>query len=127
VAKITIGFGIGLIALGLAGYLGTGLKSWTALIPAFVGLPLLLLGWLALQDKWRKHAMHAAAAVGLLAFICSSVVLVLSLWPLLSNRSVERPVAATMQALLAVICAVFVGLCVKSFIDARRGRAEKTE
>jgi hypothetical protein len=127
VAKITIGFGIGLIALGLAGYLGTGFKSWTALIPAFVGLPLLILGWLALQDNWRKHAMHAAVAVGLLGFIGAAVSLALSLWPLLSNGSVKRPAAAVTQALMALICAAYVVLGVRSFIAARRSRAGKIE
>ncbi len=122
-AKITIGFGIGLIALGLAGYFGTHQVSITALIPAFVGLPLLVLGWFALQDKWRKHAMHAAAIVGLLGFIGACYPLVRLLWSLLS--SIERPAAAIMQALMAIICAAFVALCVKSFIEARRSRADK--
>ena len=58
--KITIGLGILLILLGLGGYFGTDAKSFTALIPAFVGVPLLLLGCLALKDNLRKHAMHAA-------------------------------------------------------------------
>jgi uncharacterized membrane protein YeaQ/YmgE (transglycosylase-associated protein family) len=124
VAKTTIGFGIGLIALGLAGYFGSHQVSITALIPAFVGLPLLVLGWLALQDKWRKNAMHGAVMVGLLGFIGAVVSLARSLWPLLSNGSVERPPAAIMQALMAIICAAFVALCVKSFIDARRSRAD---
>ncbi len=48
-AKITIGLGIVLIALGFGSYFGTGQASVTALIPAFFGLPLLLLGLVALN------------------------------------------------------------------------------
>ena len=60
-AKITIGIGFVLIALGVGGYFGTGRESWTALIPAFFGLPLALLGVVALKDHTWKHAMHVAA------------------------------------------------------------------
>jgi uncharacterized membrane protein len=127
VAKITIAVGIGLVALGIGAYWTTNFNSWTALIPAFVGLPLLIFGWLSLQDKWRKNAMHAAVVVGLLGFIGAAVSLALSLWPLLSNGSVKRPAAAVTQALMALICAAYVALCVRSFIAARRSRIEKME
>ncbi len=56
-ANVTIGLGIVLLALGLGSYFGTGRTSVTALIPAFFGLPLLALGWLALKENVRKHAM----------------------------------------------------------------------
>ena len=42
----------------------------TALIPAYAGAALVLLGLIALTGSAaRKHAMHAAAAVGLIAMI----------------------------------------------------------
>ncbi len=68
-AKITIGLGVVLVTLGVGGYFGTGRESWTALIPAGFGLPLLILGFVALQDARRKHAMHAAVALGVLGFV----------------------------------------------------------
>jgi uncharacterized membrane protein len=117
-APVAIGFGVLLILVGLAGYFGTGTESVTALIPAFVGLPLLLLGLLALKESLRKHAMHAAAAVGLLGFLASAGRL---LW----TRFAGTTAAVLSQASMAVLCAVFVGLCVKSFIDARRARENK--
>ena len=49
-AKITIGLGLVLIALGLGGYFSTGRESPTALIPVLFGLPLLILGWVALKE-----------------------------------------------------------------------------
>ena len=117
-AKITIGVGMILIALGLIGYFGTSMVSWTALIPAFFGLPLVVLGALALQEGWRKHAMHAAIVVGLIGFLGGAFSFIR---PFLSGGEM-KPMAATMQALMALTCAVFVGLGVKSFIDARRAR-----
>ena len=119
-SKITIAVGAVLIVLGLIGYFGTSMVSWTALIPAFFGLPLVILGVLALQEGWRKHAMHAAVVVGLIGFLGGAFSFVR---PLLSGSEM-KPMAAAMQALMALTCAVFVGLGVKSFIDARRARKQ---
>jgi len=121
VSKITIAVGAFLIVLGLIGYLGTGMVSWTALIPAFFGLLLTILGVLALQEGWRKHAMHVAVIIGLVGFLGGAFSF---MRPLLSGGEL-KPMAATMQALMALTCAAFVGLCVKSFIDARVARKQK--
>ena len=120
-SKITIAVGAFLIILGLIGYLGTGMVSWTALIPAFFGLPLIILGALAFQEGWRKHSMHAAVIIGLVGFLGGAFSF---MRPLLSGSEM-KPMAATMQALMALTCAAFVGLCVKSFIDARVARKQK--
>jgi hypothetical protein len=124
VSKITIAFGVFLIAIGLIGYFATDMVSWTALIPALFGLPLAILGGIALKEHLRKHAMHAAVMVGLLGFLGAAYSFSR---PLLSGGEVKRPIATVMQGIMTLTCAVFVGLCVKSFIDARRARAQKTE
>ena len=67
--RLTIIFGPLLILLGAGGYFGTGQTSVTALIPAFFGVPFLLLGLVALKDGLRKHAMHAASLLALLGVI----------------------------------------------------------
>jgi len=121
VSKITIAVGAFLIVLGLIGYLGTGMVSWTALIPAFFGLLLTILGVLALQEGWRKHAMHVAVMIAQVGFLGGAFSF---MRPLLSGGEM-KPMAATMQALMALTCAAFVGLCVKSFIDARVARKQK--
>ena len=118
-AKITIGIGCVLIALGVGSYFGTGRTSMTALIPAFVGLPLALLGVVALNDRRRKYAMHAAAGVGLLGFLGASRGFA-KLPALLTGGEVEKPVAAYMQIAMSLVCLVFLVLCVRSFIRARR-------
>jgi hypothetical protein len=111
--------GVILMVLGIAYFFATGQKSFTALIPAFFGLPLFLLGLLALQEKFLKHAMHAAAVVGLLGFLGGVFGAVRSV---VKEGAIENP--AVESALLALVCAVFVGLCVQSFIAARRRRAQ---
>jgi hypothetical protein len=121
VGPITIVFGAVLIALGGVGYVATEMKSVTALIPAFFGLALVLLGGLALKDNLRKHAMHLAAMVGLFGCVGGLVMVVLTL----TKGEIERPVAFGMTIGMAVICGVFEWLCVRSFIDARRARKRR--
>src|SRR5215467_9296051 len=67
-ANVTIGFGLVLAALGVGGYVATGRTSLTALIPLAFGLVLVVCGALARREALRKHAMHAAAVLGLLGF-----------------------------------------------------------
>jgi O-antigen/teichoic acid export membrane protein len=118
-ASTTIVFGVLLTLLGLGGYFLTGTSSVTALIPAIFGLLLLVLGFLARSEAVRKHAMHAAAAVALVG--CAGALFSLARTP----TGPRSPMAVFSQAAMVVLTAVFVGLCVRSFIDARRARAGK--
>ncbi len=118
-AKITIGLGLALIALGLGGYFGTGRESWTALIPAFFGLPLLILGWVALKEHMRRHAMHVAGVIALLGF-AGTVRGLMKLPVLLTGSELDRSAAVPLQAAMAILCLIFVLLCIRSFIKARR-------
>ena len=120
-ANTTIPFGVLLILLGVVGWVGSGMESPTALIPSVFGLLLVIAGALARKESRRKHAMHAAAMVGLLGFLGSASGL-LQLPALLGGAEVARPAAVWSKSAMAVLSAVFVGLCVKSFIDARKAR-----
>jgi hypothetical protein len=117
---ITIVFGLVLVGLGFSGYFSSTAEhpSGTVWIPAYVGAVLVLLGGLALKDHLRKHAMHAAAMVGTLGFLAAAGRLV---WKLFTDGKVEGSPAIHL-GLMALVCGAFVGLCVKSFIDARRRR-----
>jgi hypothetical protein len=121
-ANVTIGIAIALIILGLAGYFGTGTPSLTALIPALFGVILLILGALARNPNRRKLAMHIAVVVGLLGF-AGAVPGLLKLPTLLGGGHVDRPPAVIAQSVMALLMGIFVALCVKSFIDARRTRS----
>jgi|SRR5688572_2596701 len=116
-ASTTIVFGLVLTALGLAGYLLTGGVSVTALIPAFFGIVLLVLGFLARAEAMRKHAMHAAAAVGLIGFIGALMSL------LRAPMETRSAMANVSQITMLLLTGVFVILCVNSFRAARRARA----
>jgi hypothetical protein len=118
VANSSIIFGLLLIILGGSGYFGSGMQHPTALIPAGVGVVLAVLGAMALKDALRKHAMHAAAAVGLLGFLLGAGWFIAR--PFMGKDMFD--LAGMSTATMAILCGGFVALCVKSFIDARRRR-----
>lgn len=110
-----------LILLGIIGYAGSGGASPTALIPAVFGLVLLILGLMARDDKKRKTAMHIAVIVGLFAFL-GTLPGVWKLGQWVAGIPVARPAAVIAQSIMAVLMGIFVAMCVRSFIAARRQR-----
>ena len=118
---LTIVFGLVLVALGVLGYLVTGRQSPTALIPAIPGVLFLVLGLVARNPGARKHAMHVAAGLALLGAL-GTISGVVKFFRMLGGAEVERPAAVRSQAIMCVLCLVFVALCVRSFIATRRSR-----
>lgn len=116
-APVTIVFGVLLILLGVIPYLMTEPRQPTALIPAYVGVALALLGAVALKPGARKHAMHVAVIIGLLGFLAAAGRLAMSL-----AKGSPKPLAAFSLGMMALLTGVFVVLCVRSFISARRQR-----
>ena len=115
-ASTTIVFGILLILLGVIPYLMA--RQPTALIPAGVGLLLLVCGLIARNDRLRKHAMHAAVVFGLLGFLAA----VGRLGMVFARGGRPTPLSGTSLGLMALLTGVFVVMCVRSFIAARRAR-----
>ena len=111
-------FGMILIVLGVASYTLTGRSSITAMIPAFFGAALLVCAMVARNEAARKHAMHAAVALGLIGAIAA---LVRGVPGALSGNAAKPAVMA--QLAMGVLLLIYVALGVQSFIAARRARA----
>jgi len=111
-------FGIILVLLGVASYSLTGRTSVTALIPAFFGAVLLVCAIVARANEGaRKHAMHAAVAVGLLGALAALARGV----PAALGGDAARP-AVLSQLAMGVLLLIYVALGVQSFIAARKAR-----
>jgi hypothetical protein len=119
--KAAMLFGVIFIILGLVAYVGISSESITALIPAFLGVPMLILGWLALNEKYLKHAMHGAAVLTLLGF-GGTVGGLIKFFRMIGGEQFERGSAITVQALMSLLCFIFLVLAIKSFIDVRRNK-----
>src|SRR5262249_22137129 len=124
---VTLAVGVILSAIGLFGYFWSVSPdpSPTALIPTGFGVVMIVLGLLAHRPSARMHAMHAAAAVGLIGFLLAAG----RGFPRLGlaasdDLSISRPVRLVL--LMAIVCLAYVGMCVRSFVSARRRRAAAT-
>lgn len=130
-AKLTIIFGALIALVGVVGYIET--HFWHALIPVVLGFLLALLGLLANTEdpKRRMLSMHIAVTLALLGFL-GTIPGVIALAGFLTGHRQETvaggiPVghmlAAEVQSATSLLCLIFVLLCVRSFIAARRARA----
>lgn len=128
-AKFTRIFGVTLIFLGLIPYLWIGFYeaesvSLTALIPTAFGIIFFILGIAARKESIYKHVMHGAAVLALLGLFGTAGGL-LDVMYMLGGTAPERPEAAITQAVMAVLCIIFLGAAIKSFIDARKAKEVK--
>lgn len=111
-----------LIALGLVGYfaweaIGASSQSVTALIPAFVGLPMLLGAIIAL--KKNMLGMHIAVLFSLLGSLAGLGRLV----PGLIRGTVDFAEAAPKLILsMTLVSLLFTVMALRSFVAARRAR-----
>jgi membrane-bound ClpP family serine protease len=118
---ITIFIGIDLIFLGIVGLFvssSDGKFSYTALIPSAWGVLLVVLGILAFKASMKKHAMHLAALLGVIGTVAPMVMAIKTL----AAGNPKATAAPYFQITMALFCAAFVAMCVKSFIDARKAR-----
>jgi CD20-like family len=122
-AKVTIGFGVVLVALGIWGYVATGSVHPTALIPTWSGLAFVLFGVLANSENPKKRMlwMHIAVTMALLGFL-GMIPAIVDEIRMLRGVVFPHPVAVEEKAMMAVLCLIFVLLCVRSFIEARKAR-----
>jgi hypothetical protein len=124
-AWTTIVCGAILVVDGVVGYLQqeAASASPTALIPAAIGGILIACGLLAFKVNLRKHVMHLAVIVGLVGAIGGFMPLIRQ-YNKTGSFDPSKPSAISGEILI-LVCLVFVGLCVKSFIDARKARLAK--
>jgi hypothetical protein len=127
VARIAIFFGVVLAVLGIGLYamsdpeLKAQGKAYTAFIPSAFGAVLIVIGQVAQSGsaQVRKHSMHAAAMVGLIGLVVPAYRVITAL-----SQGAEITLAIGGQIAMAVLCGIFLALCIKSFIDVRRARKQ---
>ena len=116
--SLAINFGRVLIIIGIIGYVYgfmDGYASPTALIPAFFGIVMMILGHIArAKEGLRKHLMHAAVLVALIGFLASAGRLLSKI------TEISLSAAYISQITMAIVCFLFVVLSVRSFINARK-------
>jgi hypothetical protein len=115
VATKTISLGAALIVLGVIVTIASSSGSVTSLIPAFIGVVFVALGFGArAKPDLNHHLMHASAALALVAILGSL------------GSAIGRGAqgwALFAQIATIVLCAAYVALAVQSFRQARLARS----
>lgn len=114
--RLTIIIGSFLILEGLFFYFITGTTSFTALIPSFFGLPLVLVGYMAQIQPEKNHFwMHIAVSFGLLTFLGGGM----AIKGVLDSDFSASTLA---QLIMLLVGGIFTYSCVQSFIHTRKSR-----
>jgi hypothetical protein len=115
-------FGGLFLALGAGAYAMT--QAPTSLIPAGIGVVMIVLARLAAQkEHLRMHLMHGIVLLALVGFL-ASVSALPKLLQMFSGADVERPTGVIVRSTMALLSGTFVAIAVKSFIDARKARKQ---
>lgn len=116
--KLTMIFGALLGILGLGAYATSENKHVTILIPAFIGLPLLLIGAVGGQDKGNKEPTIVAGAFSLLGLLVSLQGLFLpQLFRSTAEHPEEHPMRRAVQGSTAVISGAYLGVAARSLAE----------
>lgn len=115
--KFTIWIGLAMIALGVGAYVLTSFASVTALIPAFFGVPIAVLGAVALKPTRRKPAGIAALVLGALGLLGILGRLV----PTLTDGSFTLDTATIVQILFALLALDLVVMWIMTLMRKSSG------
>ena len=119
--SVSIIYGIFLIIWGVAVSFISGSNSITSFIPSMFGLPILLFSILSVKfSNKKKLFMHIVVTFGLIVFIGG---LDFSRG-LIKGTSFNNMWADTSKLMMLTTGLIFTFLCVKSFIFARKNRAQ---
>ncbi|WP_022871914.1 hypothetical protein [Nesterenkonia alba] len=112
--KLTFATGGVLVAIGLIATVVTSFDSWTSLIPAIIGVLLLISGGIALKNLMVGiHIALALAVIGALAM----------LHPIISGIA-DFTAPAVTALISVVVLVIYVALGVRSFLAARRWKKQ---
>lgn len=121
IPRLTIIYSVLLIIIGIIGYIASGAASITALIPTFFGMILLLLGLLARKEHLRKLTTHIAVVLGLIGFVATAGAIG-DLVAIISGEDVQRQLAVVIKSIMSILSLLYIIICTKSFINARRAK-----
>ena len=114
--NLTLAYGMFLVAWGVAVSVLSDSNSITSYFPAVRGAPLVASGWMAKSNpEQRKLWMHVAVSFGLLCALGGTRFF------MVMGDGIDY--ASGSMLMLFLTGSAFTGLCVRSFIEARKASA----
>jgi hypothetical protein len=115
--RFTSVLGIALVVLGVGAYVLTSAASVTALIPAFVGVPLLICGALARSATRRRPSLMVALVIALLGALGSAMNAV-KIGEAIAGTA-QRPAAVWVSTIMFVLLVVYVVAGARALLGSR--------
>ena len=115
--RFTTALGIALVVLGVGAYVLTSAASVTALIPAFVGIPLLVCAAVARAETRRRPALVVALAVAVLGALGSSMNAI-RIGEAIAGTA-QRPSAVWVSTIMFVLLVAYVVVGVRALLRSR--------
>jgi hypothetical protein len=116
--RFTTTVGVALVLLGIGAYVLTSAVSITALIPAFVGVPLLACAAVARSATRRRPALAVALAIALLGALGSSMN-VIQIGEAIAGTA-QRPSAVWVSTIMFVLLVAYLVVGGRDLLRARR-------
>ena len=117
--RFTTTLGVALVILGIGAYVLTSAVSITALIPAFVGVPLLACAALARSATRRRPALWGALAIALLGALGSAMNAV-KIGEAIAGTA-QRPSAVWVSTIMFVLLVAYLVVGVRAVLRSRTG------
>ena len=112
---LTLAYGLFLVAWGVAVSVLSDSNSITSYFPAFLGIQIAASGWMAKsKPEKRKLCMHIEGAFGLLCALGGTRFF------MVMGDGIDY--ASGSMLMLLLTGSAYTGLCVRSFIEARKAR-----
>jgi hypothetical protein len=113
--RVALWIGILLILIGLVSRYIIGIRGVSSLTPTFFGMPIAMLGFLALEPEYARGAMRGLTALAVLG-----ILLTLPVLPLLNALRLGQPLTGNIAALVAntamlLLCGTLLIVCIVAF------------
>jgi membrane protein implicated in regulation of membrane protease activity len=115
--RFTAALGVTLVVLGIGAYVLTSAVSITALIPAFVGVPLLACAAVARSAARRRPALAVALAIALLGAL-GSAMNVIKIGEAIAGTA-QRPSAVWVSTIMFVLLVIFLAAGGRALLKSR--------
>ena len=114
-AKLSLIYGVFFILLTRVIIRGQGSETITLFIPILLGIPMLLLGLFGLNEKYFKYTTFGAAILMIIGF-SGTLGGLIKFYNMISGTVTPNHTDVYVQAIVALMCLVFLALSVTSFI-----------
>lgn len=114
-AKLALGYGFFFVLLMTFILRGKAHELFTMYIPIFLGVPMLILGFIGLIEKYRNSALFTCMIIAILGFF-GTLNGLLRFYDMINGFKVINHTDVYLQTIVSIMCLMFILLALVSLI-----------